>query len=309
MPFPLHRSARRQHALFTLDQARSAGIAERTVRRNLARGVWEEITPFVYRAAPAAASDWQQELHALVLSVNGLAYGRSATALYGLTPSPRTPEVLVTRSSRNRPRPGLHSTRTLPRADATVVAGIPATMPARSICDAAASMNPPAVVRLVDAAVVRGFVTPPGLARRAAELTNAKRPGCSRVLAALATQHPELDRARNDWEALVIRAVNELGLPSPALSHPVMVADQRRLLDLAWPDLRIELEFDGYRPHMVREVFDDDRVRQNALVASGWAVFRVTSKLLEGDPRAALAPLVEAFRTRGHKSGQMRPKL
>ncbi|HWS44856.1 MAG TPA: hypothetical protein VN636_03275, partial [Acidimicrobiia bacterium] len=102
----------------------------------------------MYRVAPAALADWQQRLLALVLSVDGLAYGRSATALYALTAPPKSPEALVERASRNRLRHGVHSTRTLPRDDATIVAGIPATMPARSICDAAAGMSPAAVVRL-----------------------------------------------------------------------------------------------------------------------------------------------------------------
>jgi len=80
-----------------------------------------------------------------------------------------------------------------------------------------------------------------------------------------------------------------------------------RILDLAWPELMIELEFDGFAPHSVREVFDDDRARQNALVAAGWTVFRVTSRLLADDPRAALAPLADTFRARGHGSGHIRP--
>jgi len=60
----------------------------------------------------------------------------------------------------------------------------------------------------------------------------------------------------------------------------------------------ILVELDGRGPHSSRRVFDDDRARQNALVADGWTVFRLTWTALERGPDAALAPIVAALASR-----------
>ena len=70
-------------------------------------------------------------------------------------------------------------------------------------------------------------------------------------------------------------------------------------------DFMSALEFDDFDPHTVRDVFDDDRVRQNALVAAGWTVLRVTSRMLEQDPGGLVANIASLM-TRGHENDQMR---
>ena len=135
------------------------------------------------------------------------------------------------------------------------------------------------------------------LERRAIELQNSKRPGCTRVLRALEQQHPQLERARNEWEALVLRLSRQYGLPDPIPNFPVMVNGEVRLLDAAWPLPFVDLEFDGFAPHMVRRVFDDDRARQNDLVDTGWKVFRATSRLLERHPERVFGPVRRAVVT------------
>jgi very-short-patch-repair endonuclease len=99
--------------------------------------------------------------------------------------------------------------------------------------------------------------------------------------------------------------VDEAGLPDPVPNHGLVLDGQRRFLDVAWPEHMVVLEFDGYEPHMVRAVFDDDRVRQNSLVAAGWTVFRVTSRMLEDDPRGVLGALATTIGSRGHENRHM----
>ena len=211
----LRQVARRQHGCVTFAQAVAAGVGERRIERLVWQGEWTKLAPHVYTAAMTARlGAFEQRLRALTLSVSGVAFGRSAVTLYGLLPTPKQPEVLVERSMRNRQRAGVHSTRALPTSEVTTVRGIPATLPARSTIDAAASMPFDVTRRLVDAAVVRGLVTPAVLARRALELQNSKRPGCRNVLRALAEQHPELGRGAQRMGG---RGPAALGLlPTPA---------------------------------------------------------------------------------------------
>ena len=70
-------------------------------------------------------------------------------------------------------------------------------------------------------------------------------------------------------------------LPKPSCNHRLFVGGRWRELDVAWVPLKVDLEFDGYLPHMsTRRQFDDDRERQNDLVDAEWKVFRLTSTSL-----------------------------
>jgi very-short-patch-repair endonuclease len=64
-----------------------------------------------------------------------------------------------------------------------------------------------------------------------------------------------------------------------APQHEVHGTDGRWIarVDLAIPELRIAIEYDGREVHERRDVFVSDRRRQNALVAAGWTVLRFSA--------------------------------
>jgi very-short-patch-repair endonuclease len=132
------------------------------------------------------------------------------------------------------------------------------------------------------------------LERRARELVAPGRPGARRVLRSISDAHPDLEGARNEFEAAVLRVARAAGLPDPIPNFVVDVGGQRRIIDAAWPHPLVGLEFDGYLPHIeCREVFDDDRARQNDLIAAGWKLFRVTSTMLDATT-TYLSPIISA---------------
>jgi hypothetical protein len=291
--------ARHQRRFFTLAQALDAGFDRKRVRFELAVGAWHEVAPRVYCAGPTGRLTKVDELAALVLSCDGAAARRSALALYGLMPHPTEHHLLVRRTKRNLARVVVHSSLDLPASEIVTVDGIRATSPVRSVIDGAGDVRREVVNDFVDDAIVRGLVRPTVLARRARELLAPARPGAARVLTSLATSHPELDRARNTWEARMLRASREYELPDPTPNFPVIVNGQLRILDLAWAPPKVFAEFDGYLPHTrSRKVFDDDRVRQNDLVDAGWLVFRVTSTTLQRRPRETFAAIARAIAQR-----------
>lgn len=100
-----------------------------------------------------------------------------------------------------------------------------------------------------------------------------------------------------------MREFDRRGLPKPPLNYPVRIGGQRRVLDLAWPDLGVYAELDSRSFHMAVHTFEADRGRHNLLAGDEWLPFRLTVRALEPDADAALAPLVRTLTRRSRRSG------
>jgi very-short-patch-repair endonuclease len=66
-------------------------------------------------------------------------------------------------------------------------------------------------------------------------------------------------------------------------------------LDLAFPDVLLAIEIDGWAWHGDPERFQRDRRRQNVLVTAGWTVLRFTWADLIERPEHVLATIVHAL--------------
>jgi hypothetical protein len=270
--------------VFILEQDVALGYARSTIARRLERGVWEEVVPRGYRAAAARPADWRQMTMATTLVTAGRATGRSAGALFELLVPPAVPEVVAPRRRRMPVTAVVRTTAKLPACDCTTVDGIPSTSPIRTLIDLGGLLPRPAFEDVLDTAIVERLVRVDRLERRARELWAPRRSGCAAVLDLLEQRHPDLARAANLWEAKVVRIVRELGLPDPKINHRVRAGDRVRYLDLAWPEAKVAVEFDGFVPHSTRRVFDDDRARQNDLVADGGRSSVSPKTMLDADP-------------------------
>lgn len=100
------------------------------------------------------------------------------------------------------------------------------------------------------------------------------------TLEILAELHPEIDRSRNEWEALVVRRTKAFGLPVPELEYELFVDGRRYIADAAWPAQKVALEFDGRDPHMRRRVHDYDTARRNDFISADWLRFGITAGAL-----------------------------
>ncbi len=296
LPLRLARVSRRQLGLFTQGQVLRLGFSRPFVRRRLDAGDWEEMHPRVLRVAASAPPSAEQVLMGWVLHTGGVAAGRSAAALFRLAAHPSRPAVLLHRATRSR-RHGAGDVRTtsaLPSEDVTRVGPVPVTTVARTLVDLGAELPPKEFEELVDRAVLLHRVRPEHLEMRARELWTPRRPGCARTLEVVRSRHPDLAAARSEWEAKVLTLARRHGLPDPVPNLEVVVGGRRRFVDVAWPGVKVGVEFDGYVWHATRRAFDDDRSRQNDFVATGWRLFRLTSTALTRDAAGAFAPVVRA---------------
>ncbi|MHA6513539.1 DUF559 domain-containing protein [Tessaracoccus sp. Z1128] len=72
-------------------------------------------------------------------------------------------------------------------------------------------------------------------------------------------------------------------------NHRVTVKDRDYLLDVAFPLLRLALEFDGWEFHRSLESFIADRARDVQLTLAGWTVLRFTHSALTTMPSSVSA--------------------
>lgn len=167
---------------------------------------------------------------------------------------------------------------------------MPVTTPARTWRDVAAVLEPPALLAVTDQ-LLRGPAS-----RTELEEELRRRPsgrGCARARRVLPVADP---RAESPMESVLRWLLHEAGLPTPRLQY--VVRDGAGVFlgraDLAWPDQRVIVEFDGDL-HRERGVFVNDVRRQNRLIAAGWTVLRFTSADVLGRPDGVVAEMRRAL--------------
>ncbi|WP_342741223.1 hypothetical protein [Amycolatopsis xylanica] len=114
----------------------------------------------------------------------------------------------------------------------------------------------------------------------------------ARMLAHLAT-----GKADSPPESFLRLVVVEAGFPVPEAQFEIRTIDGRSLyrLDLAWPAVRIGLEYDGFAAHEDRAEYDAERDARMA--GRGWIMIRASAADLR-DPTRLLAELRQAFERR-----------
>jgi uncharacterized protein DUF559 len=82
------------------------------------------------------------------------------------------------------------------------------------------------------------------------------------------------------------------GLPAPVVQHPVIARGTRYYLDLAYPEVRLAIEYDGAE-HRTQRRARRDLMREAALTALGWHILRFDADVVLYRPDR----LVDAVRT------------
>lgn len=94
---------------------------------------------------------------------------------------------------------------------------------------------------------------------------------------------PGFDPGESAQEAKLVRWIVSAGLPRPVQQHRVRIGSRTYRLDLAYPHLKIGIEYDGWDTHRPRSSFDADRERDNALRIAGWTTLHFTSRSVRSE--------------------------
>lgn len=177
--------------------------------------------------------------------------------------------------------------------EVATVDGHPCTTPLRTAWDLAGWLDVVRAVTVIDGLLGAGLVTPSQLSALALARQGRRGSALARKAFDLAdgrAQSPPESRLR-------VRAVLA-GLPRPQAQLAVPVRGRVLHPDLAWPEFKVAVEYDG-EWHDDPDQFHLDRRRLNLLVAEGWIVLHVTSRRLRTDLPGILTELRQALSTRG----------
>jgi len=272
--------------------ARAEGITEWQLRhRDILRTSRDTYLP------GSAAADLRSRIHAVLLGAPASAVlsHLTAAAVWGfelpLVRDDARVHLTVGPASRVRSRADrrVHCS-VVPEPERRVLAGLPVTSPSRTWIDLAAVVPAGALLALTDQMLARRFPAdefPRVLAR------SRGRRGVALARSVLACADP---LAGSPMESVLRWLIHEAGLPRPVLQHVIRDASGAFLgqVDLAWPSLRVAVEFDG-DVHRERRVFVRDLRRQNGIILAGWQLLRFSSSDVLGRPGVVTGTIGQAL--------------
>lgn len=276
----------RQDGLITDAQAITHGLTARTLRRRVHDGGWRRAAPGVLLAGGHALTD-RARVRAVGLWAGGRGTlsGPAAAWWHGMLPSaPATVELTVARSCGLRTRRGvLVRRRDLDPQDITRADGVYLTAKPLTSLETAAVLRQGSV--FLDRALQK-HVRFPALYR--AYCRNLGAQGNARVAELLTAA---ADRADSAAERLLIAILRSAGVPGWRQGVPF----GPWTIDVAFPELKLAVEVDGWAWHMEVDRFRTDRHKGNALTRAGWTVLRFTWHDLTGRPEYVLAEIRAAL--------------
>jgi len=285
--------------VISLAQAAALGLDDRWMHRRVEAGLLVRRFDGVY-VHRAVGDTFETSLAAAVLAAGPGAFvaGPSLMRIHGVRGSWSEEPELVLLGAKHVPLPGVRVRRIdrLGPRDTTLRLGFPALAPALGLLLLGATHGGQKVQTAVHDMVFLGFTT---RGRCIDVLRRYEGPGRRGVVTfrrAVRSLDPKGRATQTNLELTVLNAVRAAGLPEPHLQFPVVDGDGRkRRLDLAWPEVRLDLETDGDRWHLSGPDRSAMAVRDAALRAVGFEVIRVDSGQVETDLSATIRRLHAFF--------------
>lgn len=225
----------------------------------------------------------------------GVLSGWSAAEVLGASCGPWDAPAEVTVPGRDqRTHPGLRVRRDLLHpGEVTCVGDLRTTTPLRTAFDLGRRGDLVEAVVGVDALAHRFRFNPDLLLNFAVRYPRARG---VRNLAEVLTHADR--RAMSPMETRLRMLLVLAGLPRPVAQHPVQDPPARTAvwLDLAYPDRRIGIEYEGEQ-HARPEAVLRDAGRYTGLVDKGWRIYRYTKYEILGDPDLIRTQIARALDT------------
>lgn len=201
-------------------------------------------------------------------------------------------------------RPGvLGGKRDLLPEDICEVCGIRTTTALRTACDLACQRGRSAALAVLDA-FMRAYALQREDFQRMLPRFKGRR-GVKQLRELVNYAIPDAESPGESWARM---AIIDAGLPAPTAQVWVDLPDFGRVrLDLAWPALKIAVEYDGEEFHTEEDDRAYDEARRTALRKAGWVVIVVTKSGFTGQGLDTWLPeLHAAYRERSPRPARRR---
>src|SRR5947209_16176535 len=255
--------------VFTVAQARAAGITRAALRSGVRRGDWSPVERGVYVVGGEEPSAVERAVGA-VLATGGVASGALPGTLLGIDSARLRPPYVTVPTTGNGRRPGVRR-QGLPCDRITTVHGIPCTVVLQTLVDLAAAVDDITWEQMLESALRKKLTTIEELQAEASAMARSRTPGSRRIRRVLGLRPAGAPPTESLLETLMVqlaRAVPEVG----DFVRQHVVRDEHDTfiarLDLCRPDLGFFIELDGQQ-HKGQPVYD--AVRETAVVGTtGW---------------------------------------
>src|SRR5205085_8287483 len=165
----------------------------------------------------------------------------------------------------------VHRTNFLPPHHVETLDGIATTTVARTLCDLSSVTSVERLARLVDDCKRRHLADYGEVARCREELRARGRRRTTFLDLVLETRVPGYVPGESDPEDKVRGWLEDAGYV-PVAQHRVVIDGDRRRLDLALPDERIAIEYQGIDAHATDGAVVDDSRKFTELQLAGWSL-------------------------------------
>jgi hypothetical protein len=288
------RLARRQHGLWTRQQALTAGASGSLIDRRLRSGAWLQLDRAVY-GSPAAAPTWHRSVMAAVLAEpDAVASHKTAAVLHGLHGfRGGRPVVTVPPGANVRGRLAIVHRGVDVRT--TVIDQIPCVTIEQVFIDLA----PKTSVRRLREALARATDATPDVLDAVRDRFCELAPRGGRQLGRLRAVLEEFGAGEEVKESVLERSMRGLftrpGIPPIRWQAPFPGRDPgARRVDGVIPDWSVVLEGDGRSWHTRIDDFERDRRRDQASAAAGYLTLRYTYHQIVREPAWCVDTLLEA---------------
>ena len=280
--------AARQHGVVSSEQLQALGWSAGQIKSTLRSGWLTGIHRGVYAVGiPSLSVRGRLSAAVLACGPGALVSHRSAAVLWQLIGWIDQPVDISVAQRNVRSRSGIRVHRTGPfhPRDRRIRHGLPVTSPSLTVLDLAAvaaglaetAWNEALLQRLSSASSMAAV-----LGRR----NGHAGVGVMREMLAAGSS----GFSRQEAERILIGLIRDAGLPEPLRNARVHGFE----LDFYWPQLRLNVEVDGYRWHSTRSRLNRDRERDAELAARGIKVLRISNDQLRR-PRRVVAHLAAAI--------------
>jgi predicted transcriptional regulator of viral defense system len=279
----ISRIAEANHGHFSAAHLRDLHVSDDDRTYRVESGRWIQVHERVYRAAGVPPSHRGAVIAACWAGgTRAVASFRSAAYLHAVPGgSEAIVEITCPRWRRAR-HAGLivHESRALPERDTTIIDAIPVTTIERTIFDLCSLFGPRTIDFAIDNALRRELTTFDRLAATLRRLGHRGVKGTKLLRGLLAERDPLRAPTESEREAMLIEVLLRHGLAEPVRQH--VIRDDRgefvARVDLAYPALKIAIEYDSYQYHVGKQQNVRDNRRRNMIVGVGWAVLVGTAE-------------------------------